>query len=83
MGKSLRKYTKKELVGLVKLYEIDIKDLTDDLERLSLTPDRTEYIYANSEDDKQMVYIKGRLKCVKGLRRLPYIKEYERLMSVN
>ena len=79
--KSLRKFTKKELVALVKQYENDINSLTDELELLSLTPDRVEYIYMYNEDDKVIKYIKNRLKCVKGLNKLPYKKEYERLMN--
>jgi hypothetical protein len=66
---------------LIKQYETDISDLTDELETLSLNPNRVEYIYMNGEDDKVIKYIKGRLKVVKGLKRLPYIREYERLMK--
>lgn len=79
--KSLNKFNKKELVDLVKTYEVDINSLTEELEELSLSVDRVEYIYACSDDDKVIAYIKGRLRCVKGLRKLPYIKEYVRLMN--
>lgn len=79
--KSLKKFSKKELVLLVKKYESDINLLTDELEELSLTPDRVEYIYMNGEDDKVIKYIKSRLKCVKGLKRHPYIEEYSRIMG--
>ena len=80
--KSLTKFTKKQLISLTEQYETDIKDLTDDLEKLSLTPDRVEYIYLNSEDDKIIVYLKSRLKCVRGLKRLPYLNEYNRLLNL-
>lgn len=75
----LKKFAKKELIQLVKQYEQDISNLTDDLENLSLTHDRIEYVYMNSDDDKAIQYLKGRLKCVKGLKKLPYIAEYDRL----
>ena len=78
---TLKKYNKKQLITLVEQYELDINDLTNELEELSLTSDRVEYIYMNNEDDKVIKYIKNRLKCVKGLRRIPYMKEYSRLMK--
>ena len=59
--RALKKFSKKELIQLVKQYESDIGSLTDDLETLSLNPDRVEYVYMNSEDDKAIKYIKSRL----------------------
>mgnify|MGYP003678236745 CR=1 FL=1 len=81
--KSLKKFSKKELVSLCEQYEIDINDLTDELETLSLNPDRVKYVYKNTDDDKVIKYLKNRLKCVRGMRRLPYIREYERLMGID
>lgn len=77
--KPLKKMNKTQLKQLVNMYEKDINDLTDELEKMSLQTDRVEYIYAHGEDDKSIQYIKKRLKCVRGIKRLPYIKEYERL----
>lgn len=79
MGKSLKKFSKNELRELVRQYETDINQLTDELETMSLNPDRVEYIYRNSDDDDVIKYIKNRLKCVKGLKRIAYITEYQRL----
>ena len=79
--RSLKKFSKKELIQLNRQDEEDINSLTDELETLALTPNRVEYIYQDSEDDKNIVYIKKRLRCVKGMKRIPYLKEYSRLMG--
>jgi hypothetical protein len=79
--KSLRKSKKSELISLIKKYEENVTILTDELEKMALNPGRVEYVYKNDDDDVMIKYIKGRLRCVRGLRRLPYIKEYERLMG--
>lgn len=80
--KSLKKFSKKQLIELVRTMENDINRLNDELELLSLVSNKTDFIYKNSDDDKTITYLKNRLKCVKGIKRIGYMKEYNRLMDM-
>ena len=82
--KPLNSWNKKSLVKLVKEYETDIYNLKTELEDMELKNKDVEivkeYIVMNGDDDKQVVYIKKRIKCVKDYyRNSLYVMELNRL----
>ena len=82
---NLRSYKKKQLIRLVNGYEADIEQLRYEIERMNLEKTLTvkEYIILDKEDDDRMLmYIKNRLKCVRGKNKMPYQLEMDRLMAI-
>ncbi len=79
--KPLKKLKKKELIAIIRKYEDEINLLTDKMEELSLNTDRVDYIYPDTNDSFIIKYLKRRIKCKRGMYKLPYITEYERIMN--
>ncbi len=76
----LKKYKKKQLISLIVDYEEDIRHLQDELNNNA----RVKYIVIDQEkDDKTLLYIKKRMKCVLDEhKRGVYQKELERLLAL-
>ena len=89
---NLRKLKKRELVNLIKGYEEQIYELKEDINNMSINVPRevikevikTEYVIIDEDkkSDKKIEYLTRKIKWLRGLEKIKYENELQRLLKV-